>query len=339
MRKISLLCMALIILLPGILPVFAEVAEVQLDKISYFKGDSINVKGTVEKDTSGLVTIVLRDPSDKFVLLSQTKIQSDDSFEQNIPINEKFQIPGNYNATAFILNMTAAKTQSFEFDSTTSNENKNNQKIPEPVLKEESTITNILLEPTKIIESKIMDEDLDVQSQEKINENKSQIADFVDKTKNPDYYLDRYYSEPVYKSWFDRNYPNLTIEQAVGYNIPPRIEMDSAKTNIVSEIIPEAEAISMESQTIDAKNNSELAQMGLALGGLIVLFGAVYGIKRKVDNNANHIILNKDLIRRKIISPIIDSNPLAIIKTRLAKGEITIEEYEEIRQKLEKTPV
>jgi len=40
---------------------------------------------------------------------------------------------------------------------------------------------------------------------------------FVDKNKNPQYYIDRYYNEIEYRVWFDRNYPNYTIEETVGY--------------------------------------------------------------------------------------------------------------------------
>ncbi len=53
--------------------------------------------------------------------------------------------------------------------------------------------------------------------------------------------------------------------------------------------------------------------MALALGGLAVLLGAVYGIKRKVDSKSIHISLNKDMIKRKFISPIIDSRPHRIL--------------------------
>ena len=42
------------------------------------------------------------------------------------------------------------------------------------------------------------------------------LANFVDPDKDPQYYLDRYYNESTYKSWFDRNYPDITIEDAVG---------------------------------------------------------------------------------------------------------------------------
>ena len=107
MSKNSLFFLTTIILISGIFPAFAEVTEMHLDGNSYLKGEFIKVKGTVSEDSSGLVTIVLRDPNDKFVLLSQALIQFDESFEKAIPINEKFQVPGTYNATAFILNMTS----------------------------------------------------------------------------------------------------------------------------------------------------------------------------------------------------------------------------------------
>jgi hypothetical protein len=338
MWKKSILLLTLMILIPGILPIFAEVTHMQLDKTSYFKGDSINIKGTVDDNSSGLVTIVLRDPENKFVLLSQSKHLPNNSFEQEIKINEKFQDSGTYNVTAFILNITAAKTQSFEFENIILNKNKNSNessiKIAPPVLKDESKITNVLLESSmKEIENPIVEKFLDTETK-KIDDSQTQVADFVDKTKKPEYYLDRYYGEPGYRSWFDRNYPNLTIEQAVGYANPPQIENISVHTNEESEIIPKDEPILIESQNFDLKYNNESTQVGLALGGLTVLFGGVYVFKKIIDKNPKPEILNKDFLKRKISSPKIDYNPMSIIKTRLAKGEITVEDYEELRQKL-----
>jgi len=55
-----------------------------------------------------------------------------------------------------------------------------------------------------------------------------------------------------------------------------------------------------------------------------------------VIHNNSTFSLNRDTIRRKIFSPIINSNPIGIIQARLAKGEITIREYEKLKQKLEK---
>ena len=45
---------------------------------------------------------------------------------------------------------------------------------------------------------------------------KSKLASFVDQKKDPQHYIDRYNKEKKYKVWFDKNYPNLTIEEVVG---------------------------------------------------------------------------------------------------------------------------
>lgn len=43
---------------------------------------------------------------------------------------------------------------------------------------------------------------------------------FVDETKDPQHYIDRYNNEESYKEWFDENYPDYTIEEAVGITKP-----------------------------------------------------------------------------------------------------------------------
>ncbi|KFM20043.1 Short domain protein [Marine Group I thaumarchaeote SCGC AAA799-P11] len=157
----------------------------------------------------------------------------------------------------------------------------------------------------------------------------STIADFVDPNKDKQYYLDRYYNEPTYKSWFDRNYPGITIEQAVGID-----SEDSTMDSILNkEFIQEADATLVNQETPQT-NNSEMAQMMLAIGGFGLLFGAVYGVKRKVNDNTRQISINKDTIKNKIIKPITRTNPLEILQIRLAKGEITIEEFESLEKKL-----
>lgn len=42
------------------------------------------------------------------------------------------------------------------------------------------------------------------------------VFSFVDVSKGPQHYLDRYYNEPSYKEWFDSHFPDSTIEMAVG---------------------------------------------------------------------------------------------------------------------------
>jgi hypothetical protein len=43
---------------------------------------------------------------------------------------------------------------------------------------------------------------------------------FVDDSKDPQSYVDRYNNEDVYKAWFDENYPDYTIYEAVGIEKP-----------------------------------------------------------------------------------------------------------------------
>ena len=51
-------------------------------------------------------------------------------------------------------------------------------------------------------------------------------------------------------------------------------------TILQKELIQEADATLVHQEPVQS-NNSEAAQMALAIGGLGILFGAVYGIKRK----------------------------------------------------------
>lgn len=312
-----------------ITPVFAEVTSIQTNSDSFYKGEQIEFSGTVESESTGLVTIVIRDTNNEFILLTQAIIDYDNSFQKIIKIDDRFSEQGMYNATGFILNMTKGVTVDFGVYLNGVPPDMNKQTIQNTL--DELPITSDNSEKIKIIEPVES-----IVKEQELNSSRK-IADFIDPSKSPQHYIDRYYNEPSYKSWFDRNYPGLTIEEAVGY----QEETDSQSKDqelINTQIIPEAQASSI-AQTNEAliesadepPDNSEIAQISLAIAGLGILFGAVYGIKIKVDNNSNQISINKDTIRRRIIQPIIGSNPIEILQTRLAKGEISLEEYDKLR--------
>ena len=103
------------------------------------------------------------------------------------------------------------------------------------------------------------------------------------------------------------------------------------------EIIPDAEALSIMKEPLsnDNSTNRELVLLGFVLGGLVVLFGAVYGIKRKVDTNSKNISENRTSIRKKMFGSILGRDPHDTIKNRLAHGEITVTEYDNLRKVLE----
>jgi len=130
------------------------------------------------------------------------------------------------------------------------------------------------------------------------------IEDFVDPDKDPHSYLKRFILEENYRDWFNRNYPDQTIYEAVGLNEwdynemkkklspdqtveetsktepepEPELESESkteAKSTDTSEIPPTPPAISEEQQNITKKRTNMLFWMriGFALiGGAIATF-------------------------------------------------------------------
>ena len=75
-----------------------------------------------------------------------------------------------------------------------------------------------------------------------------QTLDFVDKNKDPYDYLKRYLKEPKYKDWFNRNYPDHTIYDAVGLSI-------SDYLTIKRELFPESQTVEDEESNKEENSN------------------------------------------------------------------------------------
>jgi len=365
-------------------PVFAEVQSVKTDKTFYSKDEIIRFSGNVKDNDVGLVTLVIRDSSGEFVMLTQSQINPDNSYERSLQINNKFQVNGIYTVESFIQNMTAGKTAKFEF---TSDGSRLPQTIPESTTPQTETPVTQQTQEQIVVSQPITSQIIT-------------IANFVKVDKDPQYYIDRYNNEVAYKSWFDTNYPNLTIEEAVGLTQPdqeifkntipgfpdpdksPQYYLDRYNNEVAYQewfdrnfpnqsiyeviglessqvigqnpiptiennvpIISKTEAPPITVQASTVNNYSELSQMLFALGGLVILFGAVYGVKRKVDSNSQEIIKNKNNIQKQVNknSDQISQNrfwlknklmnfkkrhtPIEVIKDRLAKGEISVDQY------------
>ena len=312
------------ILALGIVPAYAEVSDLSVNKRMYFLDDDIFFSGKVDKGTTGLVTNVIRDTADNFVMLTQAIINPDETFEKRVEINNEFVTHGVYNATAFILNMTAGAKTTFDVSTDGSLFSYDDD------LENESEQTTVSVTPTTIV----------IQPEPE----STGIADFVDPEKDPEYYLDRYYNESAYKSWFDTNYPGLTIEEAIGYEEPEPESTESGIAEIITEeiipeeIIPDAEAISIPTIASDDELtiSGETTQVILAIGGMGILLGAVYGVKREVDSNTEQISKNRDTIKKKLLGSILSNNPSDLIRERLAKGEISVEEYHNLKKALDR---
>jgi len=317
-----------------IFPVYAEVTSLNIDKINHILGDEITFSGTVEEGSSGLVSVVIRDHTNEFVLLTQTLIKQDNTFQKSIDINQKFTKFGLYNATAFIFNMTAVDSVTFELFAEGTLPEVPQSKIIAPNEFENNQHETIVIDE----QNNLLPSDSSQITSEKKDE---KLADFIDPNKDPQHYLDRYYNEQSYKDWFDRNYPDLTIEEAVGIstNFIMTEIMDKNLENIIPvEIIPDAEAISVviDSLNSDSVDSRDAALFGLALGGLAVLFTAVYGIKQRVDSNSENISQNRESIKKKMFGALLGKDPIDVIKNRLARGEITVDEYDHLKKALQR---
>jgi len=65
-------------------------------------------------------------------------------------------------------------------------------------------------------------------------EQTSNIPDFIDPEQGAQYYLDRYNNEPAYKDWFDTNFPDYTIEEAIELAIPGTFSEETTEKPILS---------------------------------------------------------------------------------------------------------
>jgi len=84
---------------------------------------------------------------------------------------------------------------------------------------------------------------------EKADKNVMKTLDFVDPKKDPHEYLKRYLKEEKYKDWFNRNYPNHTIYNAVGLSMSDYLSMKR-------ELFPESEPINDEESSQEEHLNT-----------------------------------------------------------------------------------
>ena len=378
------------------IPAFAEVETIQTDKLFYSNGDKIIFSGTVDYDSTGLVSIVIRDSNEKFVLLTQALIKSDNTFERSVNSNEQFSVHGIYNATGFIVKISEGAFTIFDYslDGSPVNPSVSNlkdssqgpaiitssqtiQTEPEP-----ESISKIasFVDPTKDPQhyidrynsettyKKWFDTNFpDMTIQEAVGLSKTieetqqtaNISQFIDPNQDPQYYIERYNSETAYKKWFDTNFPEQTIYEAVGIT-PLELTQDNEDDSTIHEPPRSTQELSqrqVQSSTITPSLdtvNAEVAPMLLALGGLGILFGAVYGVKRRVDsnteqitenktqlekrvnNNSEQIFQNRFWLKKKLMSLKFSNEPVNVIKERLSKGEITVDEYYKLLRALKK---
>jgi len=283
-----------------LVPVYAEVTEISIEKGFYTIEEGIVFVGT-EDEGNKMISIIMMEPNGKESYLVGAVSNSEGIFE-TIPknVNEFFSTIGTYQFTAFTMQKNDGVILSLEFDGSKVLQPTKSvlqlNSIQDKIIEVEKTVTftvsitdNSFINPVYTLDNAPVDAKIDpitgkfvwtpskshgniedviynfdvivnVGNQEdrqnvsiivkkayeqpvvepkiepvvepkiepvvepKIEPVKSTMASFVDESKDPQHYIDRYNNEPTYKEWFDENYSQYSsIYEAVGLEEPLQI--------------------------------------------------------------------------------------------------------------------
>jgi len=288
------------------IPAYADVFTFKTDKTFYGKTSTILFSGTVEKDDFGdLVTIVIEDPGGQFVKLLQAYPDADDKFQKSIDVSKFYTDAGIYNATAFVTNKTNGVVIDFDIEKqrpvitppTTPPMSEPKQEENTPVTDTPTSQNSDSSEGTKTIQEKIKER---IDAAKKLKESQTKINEnVVDKTTNA-------------------NTP-------VTNNTMPVDNSNTGKTKSDTE------------QETKTGLDSNLLYVIIGLGGAGAAGVVVYSVKNKPkpkDYSSYFAPAEKTETAQKPDTQSEDDYALMILKNRLAKGEITIEEFNELKKAL-----
>jgi len=316
-EKLLVLCCFFVIAVALIMPAYADIKSFKTDKTFYKKGDKIIFSGTTEEEDVGeFVTVIIEDPAGNFVTLRQGYVTIDKNFTITIDTKEKFASHGIYNATAFVVNKTNSVWKTFDFSLDGSPVvHPTSQPAPTPQPTQQPTPTpQPTSTPTSTQQSSLSDEENENESddeltiQEKIKERIEAVQKQKETQANP---------PPQTES-------GSTVDQTT--------TGESTATSDDTTMTGDKSGTTGISTPIDLGSN--LLYVVIGLGGAGAVAGDVYGIKNKNRHDRD----DKPVV--KIREPSVKSAPseddyaLMILKNRLAKGEITIDEYNALKDAL-----
>jgi len=187
-----------------------KVKTLNVEKSAYSVREEILFSGTVDGYKFGsVVGIVIRNPSNGFLTLISTFPDKDGYFEAKTVTDSKFKTDGTYTATAFTDDPNKGTQTIFYFSRATLS-----PPPPPPVT----------TSPVQSTQAEQSTESEPITTSEPVTPKPKPMPSFVDPEKDPQSYVDRYNNEASYKEWFDGNYPDYTIYEAVGLAEPITIE-------------------------------------------------------------------------------------------------------------------
>ncbi len=187
---------------------FGMVENFTTDKFLYYEGDTLYVSGNVSSELDEpYVTIVIFNPGKStFVTLGSTTANFDGDFSTTIQIGgPTWTTFGIYPIQVTSEGSSMEKSIEYRASSTTSE--------PTPKLTPKPT-------PEPISELPSLSEPIHestLESSSTFTTLKFQIPNFPSLDKSPQFYIDRYYNESDYKSWFDSQFLSNSIYDVVSY--------------------------------------------------------------------------------------------------------------------------
>jgi len=205
---------------------FGVVEDFTTSKSVYYQDDQLSVFGNVSYDTKiPYVTIQIFTPGkSNFADFNQILVNSDGSF------STAFHVGGptwtSYGSYSIKVTYDGSMEKSIQYKKSSTTTSESNPKTTTEPAPNPKTTTEPAPNPKTTTEPAPNPK---TTTEPTIPKPKPRPS-FVDPEKDPYYYIDRYNNEAIYKEWFDENYPNYTIKEAVGIpeSIPGWIK-DNAK--------------------------------------------------------------------------------------------------------------
>ena len=210
------------------LSAFGIVDDFTTDQSVYYEGDTMYISGNVSSDSDAPhVSITVFNPSKAFfVTLGFTTANDDGSFSSSIVVGgPKWSVYGLYPIQVTSENTSLEKLIEYKEDSTkiptsTTEPATPEPKTPEPTTSESVSATPASPEPASpepVSTAPASPEPVSPEPASTFPTLKLKIPNFPSLDKSPQYYIDRYNSEPDYKAWFDSQFPSNSITDVVGY--------------------------------------------------------------------------------------------------------------------------
>ena len=291
-----------------VLPAYAEVTSVQTDRTFYTPGSKIHFTGTVARDDyQKLVNIVIHDPAGNFVLITGGFSNGDSTFQITQDAGNQFRVKGTYNATAFIGKESDGKTVRIDFSPDGS-----------PVIHSTPQTQTTQNNPSSSSS----------QSQGSTQTTQNNVQTSTTGTNN-DPSVDQIIQQRIDAA---KKLKEL-LDQQKGKHVSTELSENIGVGDYGSPIVNAGPASNLFGQ-YDFKN---VLYPLIALGGVGIVVAILFSRKRFAMPQLNTLSTKKPIEQSPTISSSDEPEEdyaLMILRNRLVKGEISVEDFKSIKEVL-----